>query len=253
MLRQSLRGILKAPHSLSRSLSHFLIRRIPKLRRAHLLSVRAPARSRPLSGYMDRAVRRSLEPPTPSSTSADSCSCSRIASPDRIRFVSRLEVEHAIVEGGEDKGELELEQAYLDFLIDRRFNIRAGQLLVPVGIINERHEPPTFTASSGPSWTPSSSRPRGLTRARASSASLAADGATARLRDGAAQRDGVQRRRRPGRLGPAGPRAVVRHLGGTRQAGVSRRPAPDARHEHLARTDDEQARRPRSARHAGRG
>ena len=63
---------------------------------------------------------------------------------DRIRFVSELEVEHAIVEGGEEKGELELEQAYLDFLIDRRFNIRAGQLLVPVGIINERHEPPTF-------------------------------------------------------------------------------------------------------------
>jgi len=63
---------------------------------------------------------------------------------DRIRFISELEVEHAIVEGGEEKGELELEQAYLDFLIDRRFNIRAGQLLVPVGIINERHEPPTF-------------------------------------------------------------------------------------------------------------
>ena len=34
---------------------------------------------------------------------------------DRIRFVSELEVEHAVVEGGEDKGELELEQAYLDF------------------------------------------------------------------------------------------------------------------------------------------
>jgi hypothetical protein len=63
---------------------------------------------------------------------------------DRIRFVSELEVEHAIVEGGEDKGELELEQAYLDFLIDRRFSVRAGQLLVPVGIINERHEPPVY-------------------------------------------------------------------------------------------------------------
>jgi hypothetical protein len=63
---------------------------------------------------------------------------------DRIRFVSELELEHAIVEGGDDKGELELEQAYLDFLIDRRFNVRAGQLLVPVGLINERHEPPVF-------------------------------------------------------------------------------------------------------------
>ena len=63
---------------------------------------------------------------------------------DRIRFVSELEVEHAIVAGLEEKGEVELEQAYLDFLIDRRFNIRAGQLLVPVGLINERHEPPVF-------------------------------------------------------------------------------------------------------------
>jgi hypothetical protein len=63
---------------------------------------------------------------------------------DRIRFVSELEVEHALVEGLEDAGELELEQAYLDFLLSRRFNLRAGMLLVPVGIINERHEPPTY-------------------------------------------------------------------------------------------------------------
>jgi hypothetical protein len=63
---------------------------------------------------------------------------------DRIRFVSELEVAHALVEGGEEKGELELEQAYLDFLVDRRFSVRAGQLLVPVGIINERHEPPVY-------------------------------------------------------------------------------------------------------------
>jgi hypothetical protein len=63
---------------------------------------------------------------------------------DRIRFVSELELEHALVEGLEEAGELELEQAYLDFLLSRGFNLRAGMLLVPVGIINERHEPPTF-------------------------------------------------------------------------------------------------------------
>jgi hypothetical protein len=63
---------------------------------------------------------------------------------DRIRFVSELELAHAVVEGLEEKGELELEQAYLDFLITPRFNVRAGMLLVPVGIINERHEPPVF-------------------------------------------------------------------------------------------------------------
>ena len=62
----------------------------------------------------------------------------------RIRFVGELELEHAFVEGLEEAGELELEQAYLDFLITRAFNVRAGMVLVPVGIINERHEPPVF-------------------------------------------------------------------------------------------------------------
>ncbi|MEW6322280.1 MAG: hypothetical protein AB1635_14470 [Acidobacteriota bacterium] len=63
---------------------------------------------------------------------------------DRIRFVSELELEHGFVEGLEEAGELELEQAYVDFLLARSFNVRAGMLLVPVGIINERHEPPVY-------------------------------------------------------------------------------------------------------------
>jgi len=63
---------------------------------------------------------------------------------DRLRFVGELEVEHAVVEGLEEGGELELEQAYLDFLVHPSLNFRAGMLLVPVGIINERHEPPVF-------------------------------------------------------------------------------------------------------------
>jgi hypothetical protein len=63
---------------------------------------------------------------------------------DRLRFVAELEIEHAIVEGLEHAGELELEQAYLDFLVTRGLNFRAGMMLVPVGIINERHEPPVF-------------------------------------------------------------------------------------------------------------
>ena len=63
---------------------------------------------------------------------------------DRVRFVSELELEHAFVEGLEEAGELELEQAYVDFLVTRELNFRAGMLLVPVGIINERHEPPVY-------------------------------------------------------------------------------------------------------------
>jgi hypothetical protein len=62
----------------------------------------------------------------------------------RLRFVSEIEIEHALVEGLEEAGELEIEQAYLDFLIHRAINVRAGMLLVPMGIINERHEPPVF-------------------------------------------------------------------------------------------------------------
>lgn len=62
----------------------------------------------------------------------------------KLRFVSEIEVAHAVVEGGEEGGELEVEQAYLDFLITRGFNVRAGMMLVPMGIINERHEPPVF-------------------------------------------------------------------------------------------------------------
>jgi len=63
---------------------------------------------------------------------------------DRIKFWSELEVEHALVEGGKETGELAVEQAYLDFLITPKVNLRAGMLLTPIGIQNERHEPPSF-------------------------------------------------------------------------------------------------------------
>ena len=69
---------------------------------------------------------------------------------DRIKFWSELEVEHALVEGGEETGEIALEQAYLDFLIKPKFNIRAGMLLSPVGIVNERHEPPSYNGVERP-------------------------------------------------------------------------------------------------------
>jgi len=68
----------------------------------------------------------------------------------RIRFVGELELEHAFVEGLEESGEVELEQAYVDFLLTRSFNVRAGLLLVPMGIINERHEPPVFQGVERP-------------------------------------------------------------------------------------------------------
>jgi hypothetical protein len=62
---------------------------------------------------------------------------------DWISFKSELELEHSIA--GESKaGEIELEQAYLDFNINAHFNAKAGLFLIPMGILNETHEPPTF-------------------------------------------------------------------------------------------------------------
>jgi hypothetical protein len=63
---------------------------------------------------------------------------------DRLKFWSEVEVEHAFVEGGEESGEVAVEQAYIDLMANRRVNVRAGMVLMPVGILNERHEPPTF-------------------------------------------------------------------------------------------------------------
>lgn len=65
---------------------------------------------------------------------------------DRIRFFSELEVEHAGVEADGDPlgGEVELEQAFVEFDVAEQHAARAGLFLVPVGILNETHEPNTF-------------------------------------------------------------------------------------------------------------
>jgi hypothetical protein len=62
---------------------------------------------------------------------------------DSIRFVSELELEHSVAGDGQE-GEIELEQAYIDFALGERTAIKGGLFLMPVGIINETHEPPTF-------------------------------------------------------------------------------------------------------------
>ena len=62
---------------------------------------------------------------------------------DRMRFFSELEVEHSIA--GEGKvGEVELEQAFVEFDLTDNTTSSVGLQLVPVGILNETHEPPTF-------------------------------------------------------------------------------------------------------------
>lgn len=55
---------------------------------------------------------------------------------DRVQFVTEIEYEHV--------KELFIEQAFLNYSINDNLNIRGGLMLVPMGIINEYHEPTTF-------------------------------------------------------------------------------------------------------------
>jgi cell division protein FtsB len=62
---------------------------------------------------------------------------------DRILFNSEVEYEHA----GE---EVSVEFAYLDFRWRPELNLRAGLLLMPVGFLNELHEPTVFLGADRP-------------------------------------------------------------------------------------------------------
>lgn len=71
---------------------------------------------------------------------------------DRLSFRSELELEDTKVEGGTAGGEVALEQAYVDYRFSDALTIRWGLVLVPVGIINETHEPPTFNGVDRPAF-----------------------------------------------------------------------------------------------------
>ncbi|NOQ93634.1 MAG: porin [Methylophaga sp.] len=62
---------------------------------------------------------------------------------DRLRLFSELELEHSIAGDGKS-GEIELEQAYIEYDINDQHRVKGGLFLTPVGIINETHEPNTF-------------------------------------------------------------------------------------------------------------
>lgn len=66
---------------------------------------------------------------------------------DRIHFNSEIEFEHASTGSG---GEVSLEFAYLDFSLRPELGVRGGMLLVPLGFLNELHEPPIFYGARRP-------------------------------------------------------------------------------------------------------
>ena len=70
---------------------------------------------------------------------------------DDLRFFSEFELEHALVKDIGDStttengpGEVELEQAYIQYDFNETTQITSGLFLMPIGILNETHEPDTF-------------------------------------------------------------------------------------------------------------
>jgi len=61
---------------------------------------------------------------------------------DRTQFVTELEFEHV--------SEVYVEQAFLQHKISKSINFRGGLLLIPMGIVNEYHEPTTFNGVERP-------------------------------------------------------------------------------------------------------
>ena len=59
---------------------------------------------------------------------------------EKTRFMSEFEIEHA-VSSADDKGEVEVEQFYIDHQLADYANLKAGLFLIPMGLLNESHEP----------------------------------------------------------------------------------------------------------------
>lgn len=61
---------------------------------------------------------------------------------DRLSWFSEIEIEHV--------KEIFVEQAFLEYKLTSWMNLRGGLVLIPLGIVNEYHEPPTFNGVERP-------------------------------------------------------------------------------------------------------
>jgi len=61
---------------------------------------------------------------------------------DKTQFVTEIEVEHV--------EEIFVEQAFVNYNVANNVNLRGGLMLVPMGIVNEFHEPTTFNGTERP-------------------------------------------------------------------------------------------------------
>ena len=68
---------------------------------------------------------------------------------ERAQLHSELEIEHGFI--ADSQGELSIEQLYTDFRVSPTTHIQVGRVLAPLGIVNLRHEPPSFNGVERPS------------------------------------------------------------------------------------------------------
>ncbi len=61
---------------------------------------------------------------------------------DKVQFISEIEIEHV--------EEIFIEQAFVNYSVGDNVSIRGGLMLVPMGIVNEYHEPTTFNGVERP-------------------------------------------------------------------------------------------------------
>ncbi|MCZ6695669.1 MAG: hypothetical protein O7A63_03915, partial [Acidobacteria bacterium] len=69
---------------------------------------------------------------------------------DHFVFNSAIELRHAEVDGSGGSGEIAVEFAYLDYSWKKTLGFRGGLLLLPVGFLNEQHEPQSFHGARRP-------------------------------------------------------------------------------------------------------
>jgi hypothetical protein len=62
---------------------------------------------------------------------------------NKTKLVTEIEIENAVT-SATDKGEVAIEQAYIERQLNDQFSIRGGLFIVPIGFVNERHEPFAF-------------------------------------------------------------------------------------------------------------
>lgn len=61
---------------------------------------------------------------------------------DRTQFIAEIEIEHV--------EEIFVEQAFINYAVGDNVSLRGGLMLVPMGIVNEYHEPTTFNGIERP-------------------------------------------------------------------------------------------------------